>query len=67
MVRDLATDHLHFIETKFALHRLTAGLLAEALRATGTDNVIDRCLGGGVPIPAGAANPLRRSASQYLN
>jgi hypothetical protein len=51
-VRDLATDYLHFIETKFALHRPAVGLLAEALRATGADHVIDLCSGGGGPIPA---------------
>jgi hypothetical protein len=51
-IRDLATDYLHFIETKFALHRPVVALLAEALRATKTRHVIDVCSGGGGPIPA---------------
>ena len=33
VVRDLATDSLHFVETIFALHRPVVVLLAEALRA----------------------------------
>ena len=49
---DLATDYLHFIETKFALHRPVVGLLSEALRATKADRVVDLCSGGGGPIPA---------------
>lgn len=50
--RDLATDYLHFIEAKFALHTPIVGLLAAALRATGADHVVDLCSGGAGPIPA---------------
>jgi len=52
VIRDLATDYLHFIETKFALHRPVVGLLSEALRATQADHVVDLGSGGGGPIPA---------------
>lgn len=52
VIRDLATDYLHFVETKFALHRPVVGLLAEALRATGLRHVVDLCSGGGGPIPS---------------
>ena len=45
-VRDLATDYLHFMETTFATHRPVVALLAEALRATNSDHVIDLCSGG---------------------
>jgi hypothetical protein len=52
IVRDLATDYLRFVETSFALHRPVVGLLAEALRATKAEHVVDLCSGGGGPIPA---------------
>jgi hypothetical protein len=50
-VRDLATDYLHFIETRFALHRAAVPLLAEALRVTGDRQLVDLCSGGAGPIP----------------
>jgi hypothetical protein len=50
VVRDLATDYLHFIETRFALHRPTVRPLGDALRATGAQHVVDLCSGGGGPI-----------------
>ena len=50
-VRDLATDYLHFIETRFALHRSIVPVLADALRATGASRLIDLCSGGAGPIP----------------
>jgi hypothetical protein len=52
VVRDLATDYLHFIETWVDLHRAIAPLLAEAMRATGTRHIVDLCSGGAGPIPA---------------
>ena len=52
LIRDLATDYLHFVEAKFALHRPVVALLAEALRTTGLNRVVDLCAGGGGPIPA---------------
>ena len=52
IVRDLATDYLHFIETKVALHRPVAQLLAPVLHATGVRQVVDLCSGGAGPIPS---------------
>src|SRR5207249_589929 len=43
--------YLHFMETKCALHRPVAPLLAETLRLTGVQQVIDLCSGGAGPIP----------------
>lgn len=51
-IRDLATDYIHFIEITFRLHRPVVALLAQALRTTKSDQVIDLCSGGGGPIPA---------------
>lgn len=52
VVRDLATDYLHFIETQFSLHRSIAPVLAEALRRTGSTTLVDLCSGGAGPIPS---------------
>jgi hypothetical protein len=52
VVRDLATDYLHFIETTFALHRSIAPVLADALRRTGSTELVDLCSGGAGPIPS---------------
>jgi len=52
VVRDLATDYLHFMEARFELHRPIAPLLAAALRESKTDHVIDLCSGGAGPVPA---------------
>ena len=51
-IRDLATDYIHFVEITFRLHRPVVALLAQTLRATKADHVIDLCSGGGGPIPA---------------
>ncbi len=51
-IRDLATDYIHFIEITFRLHRPVVALLAQTLRTTKSDHVIDLCSGGGGPIPA---------------
>ena len=51
-IRDLATDYLRFMEETFALHRPVVALLAEALRATGADRVVDLCSGGAGPVSA---------------
>jgi hypothetical protein len=51
-IRDLATDYIHFLGTRFALHRPVVPLLAEALRYTGATRVIDLCSGAGGPIQA---------------
>ena len=52
VIRDLATDYLHFVEITFRLHRPIVPLLAEALRTTHSERVVDLCSGGGGPIPA---------------
>jgi hypothetical protein len=49
-VRDLATDYLRFIETRFGLHRAVLQPLGDALRTTRETHVIDLCSGGGGPI-----------------
>ena len=51
VVRDLATDYLHFLETKFSLHRPVVAILAEALQTTNYNHVIDLCSGGAGPVP----------------
>ena len=50
-IRDFATDYLHFIETKFSLHRAAVGVVGEALRASGAARIVDLCSGGAGPIP----------------
>ena len=60
VVRDLATDYLRFVESRFRLHRPMVPLLADALRRTGTQRVIDLCSGGGGPVPSMVAD-LRRN------
>ena len=52
VVRDLATDYLHFVESALALHRPALPLLTKLLRETGSDRVLDLCSGGGGPIPS---------------
>lgn len=51
VVRDLATDYLHFIEVIFRLDRPALAPFGEALRAARAQSVIDLCSGGGGPIP----------------
>jgi hypothetical protein len=50
IVRDLATDYLHFIETRFALHRSIVPVLAAALKRTESTEIVDLCSGGSGPI-----------------
>ena len=50
VVRDLATDYLRFMETKFALHRPVVPLLEAALRECGTTRLVDLCSGGAGPV-----------------
>jgi hypothetical protein len=52
VVRDLATDYLHFVETTFELHRPVVPLLAAALRESARNHVLDLCSGGAGPVPA---------------
>lgn len=51
-VRDLATDYLHFMESRFKLHAPVIAPLAEALHACGARHLVDLCAGGGGPVPA---------------
>lgn len=51
VVRDLATDYLHFMESRFALHRPVVPLLEAALRETGARQLVDLCSGGAGPVP----------------
>jgi hypothetical protein len=51
-IRDLATDYLHFVQKRFALHRPMVPLLCDALKASGAANVLDLCSGGGGPVLA---------------
>ena len=52
IIRDLATDYLQFMETKMGLHRPVVPVLADALRASGSETVVDLCAGGGGPVVA---------------
>jgi hypothetical protein len=52
VVRDLATDYLHFLQTTLALHRPAVALLADALAASGATAIVDLCSGGSGPLAA---------------
>lgn len=49
-IRDFATDYLHFMERLFALHKPVVPLLRDALKQSGTAQVVDLCSGGGGPV-----------------
>jgi len=69
VIRDLATDYLHFLQTRFALHEPAVPLLADALAATGATAIVDLCSGGGGPLPAWAralAGALPRTTAAML-
>lgn len=51
-IRDLATDYLHFVQSRLAMHRPAVPLLAELVRRTGVTRVVDLCAGGAGPVPA---------------
>ena len=51
-IRDLATDYLHFIERRFALHKPVVTLLRRALEQSTLAEVVDLCSGGGGPVLA---------------
>ena len=51
-IRDFATDYLHFIEGRFALHRPVIALLRRALEESALAHVVDLCSGGGGPVLA---------------
>ncbi|NUQ12036.1 MAG: class I SAM-dependent methyltransferase [Gemmatimonadaceae bacterium] len=50
IIRDFATDYLHFMERRFRLHEPVVPLLRDALRESGSITVVDLCAGGGGPI-----------------
>ncbi len=51
-IRDLATDYLRFIETRFDLHGPIVPLLRRALQDSSASQVVDLCSGGGGPVKA---------------
>ena len=51
-IRDLPTDYLHFMETRFALHEPVVPLLRTMLESSKTSCVVDLCSGGGGPVLA---------------
>lgn len=52
VIRDLATDYIHFLQTRLALNESAVDLLAGALQATGLRAIVDLGSGGGGPAPA---------------
>ncbi|HEX4566409.1 MAG TPA: hypothetical protein VH138_07235 [Vicinamibacterales bacterium] len=52
VIRDLATDYLHFIETALKLDGRLAPLVARALTESGTMRIVDLCSGGSGPVPS---------------
>jgi hypothetical protein len=51
-IRDLATDYLQFMETRFALHKPVVPLLRTMLENSKTSSIVDLCTGAGGPVPA---------------
>lgn len=51
-IRDLATDYLQLLQTRFALHKPMIPLLRDALEQSGSAHVLDLCSGGGGPVLA---------------
>src|ERR1035438_2945358 len=51
-VRNLATDYLHFMDTRFSLHKPVVPVLRAMLENSKTSCVVDLCSGGGGPIPS---------------
>ena len=49
-IRDLATDYLQFIQTRFRIDRAMTPLIARLLESTGTRRIIDLCSGGSGPL-----------------
>jgi len=51
-IRDLATDYLHFMEERFALHAPVVPLLRDLIARSAATQVVDLCSGGGGPVRA---------------
>ena len=49
-LEDFATDYLHFIEKRYALHKPMVPLVRDALKQSGAEGVVDLCSGGGGPV-----------------
>jgi hypothetical protein len=49
-VRDLATDYLQFIQTRFRLDRAMTPLVRRVLEETRVDRIVDLCSGGSGPL-----------------
>ncbi len=49
-IRDLATDYLQFIQTRFRLDRAMAPLIRRALQESGATRIVDLCSGGSGPL-----------------
>jgi hypothetical protein len=49
-VRDLATDYLQFMQTRFRLDRAMAPLVRRLLDESGTARIVDLCSGGSGPL-----------------
>src|SRR5258708_3814568 len=50
VVRDLATDYLQFIQTRFRIDRAMAPLVRRALEQGGATRIVDLCSGGSGPL-----------------
>jgi hypothetical protein len=51
IVRDLATDYLHFMQTTIPMGRAIAPVIRQALEAGATTRIVDLCSGGAGPLP----------------
>lgn len=52
VLRDLATDYLHFVERSLHLERPVVPILADAVLASGAHGLVDLCSGAGGPVPS---------------
>lgn len=52
VVRDLATDYLHFIQHALKLERAVLPLVRKAMAEGKTTKIVDLCSGGSGPVPA---------------
>jgi hypothetical protein len=50
VIRDLATDYLQFIQTRFRMDRAMAPLVRRTLETAGTTRIVDLCSGGSGPL-----------------
>jgi hypothetical protein len=50
LIRDLATDYLHFMEAYFGLHKPVVPLLEQAIKDSSQTRIVDLCSGAGGPV-----------------